>query len=487
MFLQRDAEEWERTLQEEFGAAVVSSMTSAEWLEDQHARDSGTVTEVDDPYLGATRQAGAVLRYAGQAPGVRFPRRLVGSDTEAVKDELAAARANPTDRASVTPSPRVLPLEGIRVLDLTNLLAGPISGRVLAEYGADVIKINKAALGFADCDPLTDDAIAFVGHRTTAAGKRSMYLDLKSEAGQQILEDLVRSADVVTINTPTDKTDQLRIDEARLRELNPNIVYASTRLHAAGGWRGTYRGHEDLAENVTGMGLRYGGGMPDEMHAIVVNDHGTGHFAAFGILLALLERFRTGTGTRVENSLSQTATYFQIPYMISYDGATWDEPQGHDAKGWSPSNRLYEAQDGWMWVYSSDDLATLLDKDGLAGDADSLEATFRGRPTAEWESLLAARGAVTHPYLPIAEAMEDQTAIARGLSVTRDHPGLGTAREVGQIHRFASRPDMTLTPATMPGWHTQEILDELGRGDELASLLEQRVVATAESYPRAAG
>jgi crotonobetainyl-CoA:carnitine CoA-transferase CaiB-like acyl-CoA transferase len=309
-----------------------------------------------------------------------------------------------------------------------------------------------------------------------------MFLDLKSDAGREIFRDLVRTADVVHTNTPPDTADRLEIDEERLREIRPDLVYSSTRLHASGGWRSAFRGHEDLAEHVTGMSLRYGGGVPDGMHGIIVNDHATGHFAAFGILLAVLDRMRTGTGDTVETSLSQTATYFQLPYMIGFAGATWDEPSGRDAMGWSDSDRLFHAADGWVWVASGDDLTVLFDKEGLARPAASLEATFRSRPVAEWEALLPLHGVAAHAFCPIAQVMVDDVAIARGLSVTREHPGLGLGREVGQIPRFASRPDLTLSPATAPGWHTSEILAELGRADELDQLLAQRVVATHETH-----
>jgi crotonobetainyl-CoA:carnitine CoA-transferase CaiB-like acyl-CoA transferase len=482
LFARRDARDWERIMQEDFGAAVASTMTSAQWLEDEHAVSSETVTTVEDPYLGTTRQAGSVLRYGSGVPRARFPRHLVGIDSEAVRSEVSAAPVTVPDGTAPAPATRALPLAGIRVLDLTNLLAGPIAGRVLAEYGADVIKINKAAVGFGDADPLTDDPITFIGHRTTGAGKRSMYLDLKSDAGREILGDLVRTADVVHTNTSPETAERLGIDEARLRQTSPTLVYSSTRLHASGGWRAAFRGHEDLAEHVTGMSLRYGGGVPDGMHGIIVNDHATGHFAAFGIMLAILDRMRTGVGETVETSLSQTATYFQLPYMIAFSGSTWDEPSGREAMGWSASDRLFQAQDGWLWVASGDDLPVLLEKEGLAGLAGSLEAVFRSRPVAEWEALLHAHGVAAHAFRSIAQVMDDDIAIARGLSVTREHPGLGSGREVGQIVRFASRPDLTLPPATAPGWHTRQILTEMGRAAELEQLLAQRVVATHESH-----
>jgi crotonobetainyl-CoA:carnitine CoA-transferase CaiB-like acyl-CoA transferase len=478
IFSQRDAPEWERIMQEDFGAAVASTMTSAEWLMDEHALSSGTVTKVEDPYLGPTSQAGAVLGFASGSQTVRHPRRTLGIDTDAVRSEVSAVPARP----GAETQDRVLPLEGIRVLDLTNLLAGPIAGRVLAEYGADVVKINKAAVGFGDADPLTDDPITFIGHRTTAAGKRSMFLDLKSPEGQAIFRDLVLSADVVHTNTPPDTAQRLGIDESQIHQLNPKIVYSSTRLHASGGWRGAFRGHEDLAEHVTGMSIRYGGGVPDGMHGIIVNDHATGHFAAFGILLAILTRLRSGVGDTVETSLSQTATYFQLPYMVGFAGARWDEPSGRKAMGWSDSDRLYRAQDAWVWVACDEDLSVVLEKEGVAAHGTFLEEVFLDRPAAEWVELLNSRGVAAHAFVPIAQVMDSDIATARGLSVTREHPGLGTGREVGQIQRFASRADMTLAPATAPGWHTQEILAELGREHEMEELLAARVVATHQSH-----
>ena len=501
LFAERDAEAWERLCQEELAAPYATVQTTQQWLHDEHARASECVVALRDPLLGETRQAGFAVALSRTPPRVTHARRPLGADGEAIRADLAAEHGRGPKRSArggTQAGRRPLPLAGIRVVDYTSLLAGPIAGRVLAEYGADVIKVNKAAIGHGLGDPESDDPSAFAGHRTTNAGKRGMYLDLKSPKGQQISDTILSTADVVHVNFTPAGAERLGLGEKRVRDAYPRIIYSTLNLHSRGGWRESYRGHEHLAQAVTGMSLRFGGDAP-VLHAIIVNDHATGHLAAFGIMLALLERDRSGTGQRVETSLSRTSTLHQLPFVVDFAGQTWSEPRGPEAMGWGPLDRLYRTSDGWLYLAAvrDGDLERLSRVEGLAGAGSwtpaerSAELTrrFASASGDTWHERLLPAGVAAHIYRDIASLRRDEAVMARRLTVEREHPGLGRGLETGVVARFGSFPGRELAPACAPGYHTASILQEMGYGGELDSLLADVVVAlpSPKSPSRTAG
>lgn len=501
LFAERDAEAWERLCQDELEAPYAKVQTAQQWLHDEHARASECVIALRDPLLGETWQAGYAVALSRTPPRVTHARRPLGADGEAIRADLAAEHEWHPKRAAHSGTQagrRPLPLSGIRVVDYTSLLAGPIAGRVLAEYGADVIKINKAAIGHGLGDPESDDPSAFAGHRTTNAGKRSMYLDLKSPKGQQISDAILRTADVVHVNFTPAAAERLGLGEKRIRDAYPRVIYSTLNLHSRGGWRESHRGHEHLAQAVTGMSLRFGGDAP-VLHAIIVNDHATGHLAAFGIMLALLERDRSGVGQRVETSLSRTSTLHQLPFMVDFAGQTWSEPRGQEAMGWGPLDRLYQTSDGWLYLAAvrDGDLQRLSRVEGLAGAESGTPAErsaklirrFASASGHAWQERLLRAGVAAQVYRDIATVRRDGLVLARRLTVEREHPGLGRGLETGVVARFGSFPARELAPACAPGYHTAPILDEVGYGGELDSLLAEAVVAvpSRESPLGAAG
>jgi crotonobetainyl-CoA:carnitine CoA-transferase CaiB-like acyl-CoA transferase len=503
LFAQREAPEWEREMQEKYGAAVATSQTTEQWLEDDDAIDSDTVVAVDDPILGPTRQAGFAVKF-GTKPNVRFPRREPGADTEEIKRELRERPGEPApmaeaSAANVAQSAPGLPLAGMTAIDFTSLVAGPVCGRVLAEYGAEVIKVNRASVGWNQLDPLSDDAYALCGHRTTGAGKRTIFLDLKSLEGAKIASELIRRAHIVHTYGTDAGALKLGLDAPQVHALNSSAIYSRLRAYSSGGWREKLRGHEDLAEHATGLAMRYGGGIPNDIHGIIVNDMGTGHFAALGILLTVFDRLKNGTrqAAIVEASLAQTATFMQLPYMVAYEGAEWKEPAGRSARGWSITDQLYQTSDGWIWVaaHGADALQRLLAATSETPDVAQgaavhpvaalavLESRLVTRTSKHWVKTLWEHGIPAHVYNNIDTAMKDPIAQARSLSITRDHPGLGLGRDVGAIRRFRSRPDASIAPAAAPGYHTRAVLNELGYPDEdVNKLLEKRIIATDASY-----
>jgi crotonobetainyl-CoA:carnitine CoA-transferase CaiB-like acyl-CoA transferase len=360
LFETRTAGEWE-DLVNAAGTPTAICRESAEWLVHPHARASGAVIEVEDPVLGALVQPGITPRLDATPGAVTGPAPVAPTHTA----EWQATRpVNGGGRPAVS---NAAPLAGVKVLDLCIILAGPTCGRTLAEFGADVIKIDA---------PGREGGIAF--HHDVNRGKRSLLLDLKSEAGREVFWRLAEDADVVVQNYRAGALERIGIGYEQVRQRKPGVIYASLNAYGHGGPWEHRPGWEQLAQAATGMQMRYGGDHP-VLAPFPVNDYGTGILGAYGVMLALLHRGRTGGGQRVRSALAYTAGLLQSAVLQEYDGKAWDEPRGQDALGAHSLYRLYEASDGWFFL--------------AAREAD-IPALARWTASPGWGS--SARGSATH-------------------------------------------------------------------------------------------
>jgi crotonobetainyl-CoA:carnitine CoA-transferase CaiB-like acyl-CoA transferase len=452
----RPARDWEIAINEESGASAALCQTAQEWLTiDAHARDSGAVIELDDHEYGRTAQAGFPIRMSRTPPVVSSGRRRLDADRAEILAELAGpAPARPAPVATAEELTR--PLAGIRVLDVAQVLAGPTVGRVLAEYGAEVVKIHS----------FTDRQLGM--HLYTNSGKRSIMLDLKTPEGRTIFGRLSDGIDVFVQNFTRGVADRMGIGEQTQRERNPGLVYVSISAFGHEGYRGGWRGREQLGQGPTGMQTRLGGDGEPLMAPYPYNDYGSGNLAAFAALLALYHRMRGGGGQHVQSSLTHSGTFLQIPFMVAYPGRAWDEPRGQSAKGWGQHDRLYQASDRWFYLCAPDGLGAVTELAGL-GEA-KLAEVFRGALAGDWVDRLTAAGIGAHVLADQPDLMDDPVARARGLAVERDHPGFGRARMAGPSPRLSRTPVRPGRPVGPPGADTRAVLSELGfdAGDLLA-------------------
>jgi crotonobetainyl-CoA:carnitine CoA-transferase CaiB-like acyl-CoA transferase len=362
LFLTRSAREWEDLA---YGAgAVLNVVRSAkQWLANEHARASGAVVQVVDPELGPTWMAGLPVLLTESPGAVRGPRHQPDADRAEILSELETPPKGFLEARLRLPQPPLplagegeqfasspplhrngeggrgwglLPLEGLRVLDLTQVLAGPTGGRLLAEFGADVVKINgpQRRIG---------------SHGYLNRGKRTILLDVESPRGQQAFWKLVEQADVVIQNFPKGTAERYGIGYEQVRARKPDIIYASLSVHGHHGPWANARGYERQGQAVTGIMDRVGE-VPAILGPYNLVDIGTGVMTAFAVGLGVYHRLLTGKGQHVQSSLSQTATYHQTPYMLDYAGKVYDEPRGWTALGTGPLQRFYRAQDGWFFL-----------------------------------------------------------------------------------------------------------------------------------------
>ncbi len=486
-FRERTASDWEKFTQEDVGLASSLILSSEEWLADHHAFESKTVIEVMDPELGPTRQAGFPVLLTGTAPELRFARRMTGEDQDDVVEELKGLTAPGSGRAEPHES---LALSGVCVLDTSTLLAGPTTARILAQYGASVIKIEKASVARGEADPSTDEVLYLLSHRTMNAGKRTMFLDIKHPRSAPALEKLFAWADVVHHNYTLSSVPRLGFSAEQIRRYRPDAIISSMSLHSIGGFREGYRGHEDLAQSITGIYLRSGGTEEPRPTGVLLNDHGAGHLSAFGVLLALLHRYQTGAVQEVNMALSRMATLHQFPFMLAYEGRIWNEPAGPQATGYGAADRLYRACDGWFYLACPADtcrekIAALAGCEQTAAlplpDLEPwLENHFALLTVCEAVDQLTAVGIAAHRYLDIVEAVTEPVAFDLQASAFIDHPGLGKA--LGIAHPVVGDGKCTLLASRRPGMDTVPILEEQGFAPaEILSMHKAGAIAVGEN------
>jgi crotonobetainyl-CoA:carnitine CoA-transferase CaiB-like acyl-CoA transferase len=472
LFKTRTAQAWE-DLVAQAGSECAVCRTSAEWFEHPHARASQMVLEVRDPKYGLMSQPGINARLSRTPGAVRRPaprpdqhRTEILAELEASPRPLAPSQMASTMRTA---------LAGVRVLDLCIILAGPTCGRTLAEFGADVIKIDNPRRG------------GYVSsHNDVNRGKRSILLDLKSADGREVFWKLLDTADVVAQNYRAGKLARLGLSYEDVRQRKPDIIYASLNAFGHIGPWAERPGHEQFAQATTGMQSRFGGDGPPALQPNPINDYGTGFMGAYAVALALLHRQRTGEGQHVDTALAYTAMLHQSPFMQSYTGKRWDEPSGQDRLGSGPLHRAYRARDGWFFIGARQGEAPrLATVDGLAGLASlhgealeqALEVRFSEDTVATWVTRLTRAGIGAHRHIADLEAlMQDPWVTAHGLSLTREHDEVGLVTTCGPAPRLSRTPIHPGQPAPKPGVDGPDILTEIGLGDRIEALIEAGVV-----------
>ena len=484
VFLERSAWEWERDINAVGGACTVCK-TVDEWLVHDHPNAAGMVIEVGDAGRGPMKQPGVSVNLRGSPGGVRSGTPRLG---EPAAQGWSAALE--TQRSSPPSSPKVTDvLEGVRILDLCIVLAGPTCGRALAEFGADVITID---------DPRRPTQPIWTVD--VNRGKRSIVLDLKTPEGLEVFWELVDTADVIVQSHRAGALDRIGIGYEEVKRRRPGIIYASVNAYGHGGPWEERPGWEQLAQATSGMQVRHGGrdGAP-KLVTYPVNDYGTGLLAAYGVALALLERERTGEGQQVDAGLALTAGLLQSPYFLDYEGYERNDPEGLGLRGFGALLRLYEASDDWLYLHCADEASwralagadgfeavaadpRFADPEGRAENDEALTAALAGvfstRPREAWAAVLTKAGVSVSLVRAVPDFYGEQFLRDAGIVVTRDHPGIGVVDHVGPPPLLSATPARLGAPAPQRGDDTRAILAELGYAPDRIAALERAGVVS---------
>ena len=490
-FRQKTALEWQEAISAAGGACTVCK-TVEEWLDHPHPLEARMVEEVEDAALGRMKQPGVQVRLRGTPGTIQGRAPKLGEHNDAILGELSGPPAtSPSGPKSAVEPSEVMAgaLQGVRVLDLCIVLAGPTCGRTLAEYGADVIKIDDPSRPY---DPS--------GSMDVNRGKRSILLDLKQEEGCQVFFRLLETADVVVENYRKGSLAKLGLDYESLRRRKPDLVYASLNAYGYDGLWSERPGWEQLAQATSGMQVRRGG--RDDAPLLMpypVNDYGTGMMGAYAVALALHERNRTGRGQSVDSGLALTAGLLQSPYFLDFAGHDRDEPEGRGLRGISAFSRLYQAEDGWFYVHCADAEArgqllalpqfshlkssSLLDCNGDSGPsqdselAQQLAQIFSQGSRDFWIALLNGAGIAATANVGISGFRDEAHVRKAGLIVSREHPGQGNVDHLGNTAHLSGTPMRPGRPTPILGTDAEEILTEAGLvSEEIAMLKEKGVV-----------
>lgn len=473
LFKTRTSDEWEDLIN---GAGTPAAICREiwEWLDHPQARATQMVIEVDDLVHGRIVQPGVNPRLEGTPGLVRGSAPSLDADRATLLAELQKYEHEPELLSGDDGSVLRPALDGVKVLDLCIILAGPICGRTLAEFGANVIKIDS---------PHREGGIS--RHNEVNRGKRSLLVDLKSDGGLELFWHLVEDCDVVVQNFRTGVAESLGIGYEDVRKRKPSIIYASLNAYGHGGpWDGR-PGWEQLAQAATGMQKRFGGDGPPVLQQFPINDCGTGLMGAYAVALALLHRRRTGEGQHVRGALAYTGCTLQSPFLLRFPGKTWDEPRGQTRLGSGPLHRAYRAHDRWIFLGAPETALQRLEMvDGLHGisgmlGADleaALERQLHLKTAEEWVKLMTEVGVGVQPVKTASENLDDPWAKAHGLSMTREHEDIGLITTGGPAPRLSRTPIRPGSPAPKPGSNAGEVLNEYGLGHEYEQLIQAGVV-----------
>jgi formyl-CoA transferase/CoA:oxalate CoA-transferase len=394
--------------------------------------------------------------------------------------------------------PTVPPLAGIRVLDLSRLFAGPYCTMMLADLGADVVKVEA---------PTGDEARRFgppflagegMNFMALNRNKRGMVVDLKTPGGREVVTRLARRADVVVENFRPGVTERLGIDYATLSGDNPGLVYCSISGFGREGAYALRPALDIILQAMTGVMHRQGRGVRPELMAITVADTFAAALAVQGVLAALLARARNGgRGQLVEVTLFDALIAAQGYRMISradrIELPAWDDVCPYQA---------FQGSDGMWFVVAvvsdanwralcqaigreellqdprfADNAARVQHRDSLVPE---LERVFACKPASEWLAALSDAGVPVGPVRTVEDLFDDPHVIDAGTIVEVEHPTAGRVKTMGSAVRLSRTPLQVKGAAPLLGQHTREVLAELGfSGDEVSQLLGAGAVREA--------
>jgi alpha-methylacyl-CoA racemase len=392
------------------------------------------------------------------------------------------------------------PLEGVRVLDLSRLLPGGFCSLLLADFGADVVKVEDTGMGdyvrwappgYDGAADSADSALFLALNRN----KRSIRINLKEAAGREVLLRLAGEYEVVLESFRPGVLDRLGVGFERLRERNPGLVYCAITGYGQDGPHRDRSGHDLNYIGLTGLLALTGerGGPPIQPGGQIADIGGGALMAAFGILAALRERDRSGRGQLVDVSMTDGALSWLAMVAARYlcDGVV---PRRGDPElaGRLICYRPYACADGWVtlgalepkfwqaWcrgVGRDDLVGAQFEAPGSDAHAE-VERIFLERTREQWRAFACEHDCCLEPVLELDEALDSALVGARGMVVELDQPGAGGVRQLGVPIKLSRTPGRPRGPAPVLGEHTDEVLAAAGYSDdEVATLKESGAVA----------
>lgn len=476
--------------------------TTQEWVNSEHCLQSGLIVEVDDPEYGTMKQPGPIawLEEFADLLQTPTPRKKVNfeqalAQISAVFDAQETSRPSPIAAAQTQDdNQQTLWLDGVRILDLTNVIAGPHSCAFMSRFGAQVTKLDPVI-------PLYDPLIGTLFSFQTDMGKQKALVNINTKEGREIFNQLVCSVDIVVINAAQRQLEPLGLDWASLQAINPDVLFC--RLDCLGGPlpgpKTNYIGYDDIIQANSGIMSRFGGNDTPEEHAhLGTLDVNCGFAAGFAMAVALYHKLRTGQNTRARTSLSAVTNFAQLPFAFDYLGREpFNEASGRSALGNHPLSHFYLTADSWVFLDADQaELATLNQIEALRGIEQApdkqlfLTQAFSQAPAQYWiDQLSQVDIAIVQPH-SIEYLRDKYSRLADGKVNTNNgsfafviHPNHPSGHQLTQVEHYAIRPTngaiKAVNCAESFGHSTRKVLADLGYSEaQIDSLIDRKIAGT---------
>ena len=397
------------------------------------------------------------------------------------------------------------PLTGVKVIELAHIMAGPVCGLMLADMGADVIKVEKVPGGddsrrFLPPDINGESAAFMMMNRN----KRGIPINLKEPGGKEVLKRLLKTADVVIENYRIDTMDKLGLGYDDLKKDNPGLIYCAISGFGRTGPYAERGGFDLIAQGMSGLMsiTGEGPGRPPVKMGAPITDITAGILGAMAISAAYAHKLKTGEGQKIDASLFEAGivhTYWQSAIGLATGVAPGPMGSAHPLNG---PYQAFRTSDGWITIGAANQknwlrLLDVLEAPKIADDPrftensdrmghlkeleDLLGEIFKNHTTEDWLNRLDAAGVPAGPVLDVNQMHEDPHVLAREMVVEVDHSRLGAVKTLGLPVKFSETPGWVAEAAPVYGQHTREVLAEYEYGDEeIEKLITSGAVAAVD-------
>lgn len=378
------------------------------------------------------------------------------------------------------------PLVGLKVIELAHIMAGPVCGQLLADMGADVIKVEKVPGGDDTRrmvpPEIEGESAAFM---ILNRNKRGTAINLKTDTGKAVLRKMLDSADVVIENYRPGTMERLGLGYETLRHRNPGLIYCQITGFGLTGPYAERPGFDLIGQGISGLMsvTGEGAGRPPIKAGVPVGDIGAGMLAAMGVLAAYIHRLKTGEGQLIDTSLLE-ASVINTAWVSAIFLATGISPGAiGSAHPMAAPYQAIETSDGWINIGAANqanwlrlleviEMPELGDDPRFVNNADRMKnlpplieiltQRFKQRPTADWLASLESVGVPAGPVLSIGDMLKDPQVLAREMVVEVEHSRIGPTKALGSPVKFSETPTRINRGAPIYGEHSREILGEYG-------------------------